>query len=652
MGRQMMLVVTLGCLFLLSNLSTAQLRRAFLTKRPAVEFLKGEVVVVSNSITLYNEFRTKLPEGTQTTFISLSELPKRAAEIEKAEKHVIFILDWTKEPFPMEHRELLPYDIRLIRDMDVVLAGDVKLIERKPYVRMLISAPSHNSACEAIEKLSELEVREITDLKMQRIWQVPLLVVVTNAGEETIAIFGETVRADFVWVTLDKLPKVERLLATETEVYILTGEQPIPRAIKERLPYPIDVLRQNQSVLVRASKGGNYYRILFYSPNIRFLNHLVSLYERIEDIPSEPRLILHLDLSHVRRLLVFPFSEMPAIRPYVMQFGEQVVDAVKNANLVEELLVANQQMFEDAVAWDTYRSGNIPSEVVKQLCEKHKCDAILAGHIAGVDAFSIISQGLTSRPSPAADRRIWQIRTERQQRVSIFVEARLFDGRTGRLVWSSRFEGKGISKQPIHTSMPIESREPPQVQPEQIERGVLDISLYRAAASDAIAQLVKALRGEMTWAALPRITPAVITAQPTLPVAREGQVGAVEDKFAYIDIGEDAGIKVGDEFTVIRRVHFQTARGERIIEEPVGVIRVIEVMQDMSKAVIVELEEGMQIKPHDIVRLRLKPPEVIKPKVKEEPAKKQPIKAEVKEQELKEKGLEQQGEGKAEGKQE
>ncbi|MCS7253086.1 MAG: FlgT C-terminal domain-containing protein [Armatimonadota bacterium] len=630
------MTIALSCLLFLSSVSTAQLRRAFLPKRPALEFLKGDVVVISNSVTLYNEFRTKLPEAAQATFVNLSELPKQIAEIRGAAKHVVFIIDWTKEPFPVEHRELLPYDIRLIRDMDVVLAGDVNQIERKPYVRLLISAPSHNSACEAIERLSELEVREIADLKMQRIWQVPLLVVVTNAGEETIAIFGERIKADFTWVTLDKLPKVERLLATETEVYILTGEQPIPRAIKEKLPYPIDVLRQNQSVLVRASKGGKYYRILFYSPNAHFLNHLVSLYEHIEEIPSEPRLILHLDLSHVKRLLLFPFSDAPAIRPYVMQFGEQVVDAVKKAGLVEELLIANPQMFEDAVAWDTYRSGNIPTEVAKQLCEKHGCDAILAGHIAGVDAISITSQGLTSRPSPAADRRVWQIKTERQQRVSLFVEARLFDGRTGRLIWSSRFEGTGISKQPIYTSMPIESREPPQVQPEQIERQVLDTSLYRTAASDAIVQLVRALRGEMIWAARPRITPAITLIQPAPPIAREGQVGAVEDKFVYIDIGKDAGIKVGDEFTVIRRVRFQTARGERIIEEPVGMIRAIEVMQDMAKAVIIEVEEGMQIKPQDIVRLRIPPPEVTKQKTKEEQGVKQP-------KETREQAQEQQG---------
>jgi hypothetical protein len=601
----------------LSGVSSAQLRRAFLGKRPLIEFLKGDITIVSNSVTLYNEFRSRLPEGAQTTFISFSELDKHAGELINAQRHIVFIIDWTKEPFPVEHRELLPYDIRLIRDMDVVIAGDVKVIERKPYVRMLISAPSHNSALEAIQKLGELEGREITDLKIQRVWQVPLLVVVTNADEETISIFGETIKADFVWVTIDKLPKVERLLTTETEVYILTGEQPIPSAVKARLPFPIDVLRQNQSVLVRSSKGGNYYRILFYSPNSRFLKHIVSLYEKIEDIPTEPRLILHLDMSHVKKLLVFPFAEAPAIKPYVMQFGEQVVDAIGKAGIVDEVLIAKPEMFDDPVAWETYRSGNIPTDVARELCEKHNCDAVIAGHIAGVDAISVISQGLTSSPSPAPDRRIWRVKTERTQSVSIFVEARLFDGRTGRLIWSSRFEGKGVSKQTIHTSMPIESREPPPIQPEQIERQVLDTSLYRTAVSDAIAQLVKALRGEMTWAPRPRITPVATVAKPVEVTQKEGQVGAVEEKFVYIDLGEKEGVRVGDEFVVLRRVRFQTARGERVIEEPVGIIRITEVKEDMAKAVIVELEEGMSIKPQDIVRLRI--PQEAKPKaIKEE----------------------------------
>lgn len=607
MARKLYCSFILGfvALLLLGTSGMAQLRRAFLSKRPALEFLKGEVVISSNSVTLYNEFRSRLSEGAESTFINLSELQKHADKLYGAAKHLVYIVDWSRGAFPIELRELLPYDIRLIRDMDVVIAGDVAQVERKPYLRLLISAPSHNSAIEAINKLAEFELREITDFKMQRIWQVPLLVVVTNADEGVIATFGETMKADFIWATLDKLPKVERLLETETEVYILTGEHPIPSAVKERLPYPIDVLRQNQSVLVRASKGGKYYRVLFYSPNRQFLNHIVSLYERVEDIPSEPHLILHLDMSHVNRLLVFPFAEAPAIRPYVMQFGEQVVDAVEKAGLVGELLIANPQMFEDAVAWDTYRSGNIPSEVVKQLYEKHKCEAILAGHIAGVDAISIISQGLISRPSTAADRRIWQIRTDRQQRVSIFVEARLFDGRTGRLIWSSRFEGRSMSKQPIHTSMPIESREPPTIQPEQIEKQVLDTSLYRAAASNAIVQLVKALRGEMVWAGRLKVTPITVPIKPTPPAVREGQVGAVEENIVYIDIGEDVGVKVGDEFAVIRRVHFQTARGERLVEEPVGAIRVIEVMPNMAKAVIVEVSEGMTIKPRDIIKLKV-----------------------------------------------
>ncbi|MFA4015018.1 MAG: hypothetical protein RUDDFDWM_000084 [Candidatus Fervidibacterota bacterium] len=611
------IVLCFVVLVFLSGVSSAQLRRAFLPKRPLIEFLKGDVTVVSNSVTLYNEFRSRLPEGAQTAFLSFSELDKHISELINAQKHIVFIIDWTKETFPIEHRELLPYDIRLIRDMDVVIAGDVKVIERKPYARVLISAPSHNSALEAIQKLCELEGREITDLKMQRVWQVPLLVVVTNADEETISIFGETIKADFVWVTIDKLPKVERLLMTETEVYILTGEQPIPSTLKARLPFPIDVLRQNQSVLVRSSKGGNYYRILFYSPNNRFLKHLVSLYERVEDIPSEPRLMLHLDMSHVKKLLVFPFAEAPAIKLYVMQFGEQVVDAIGKAGIVDELVIAKPEMFDDVISWEAYRSGNIPTDVARQLCEKYNCDALIAGHIAGVDAISVISQGLTSSPSPAPDRRIWRVKTERTQSVSIFVEARLFDGRTGRLIWSSRFEGKGVSKQTIHTSMPIESHEPPPIQPEQVERQVLDTSLYRTASSNAIAQLIKALRGEMIWAPRPRVTPVVTIAKPVEVTQKEGQVGAVEEKFVYIDMGEREGVRVGDEFVVLRRVRFQTARGERTIEEPVGIIRITEVKEDMSKAVIVELEEGMSIKPQDIVKLRI--PQEVKPKaIKEE----------------------------------
>ncbi|HID06322.1 MAG TPA: hypothetical protein EYP10_04155, partial [Armatimonadetes bacterium] len=307
------------------------------------------------------------------------------------------------------------------------------------------------------------------------------------------------------------------------------------------------------------------------------------------------------------RMMVFPFADAPSVRIYVTGFGDQVIDGVKNAGLVEQVVIAHRNMFDDPAVWEQYCTGSIPVNAVRELAKKHNVQLILAGHIVDADALSITSQGLISRPSPAADRRIWQVRTEREERVSIYVEARMFDGRTGQLIWSKRVEGRAGRKQLIHTSLPVESRTPPPIEPERVEHRVLDTSLYQTAAVNAVQQLIKALQGEALWAVRPKVVQAVPARKPTLPKApvKEGQVGAVEDDIVYIDLGTADGIQVGDEFVVIRKVQFRTAREERTIEEPIGVIRIIEVQPDISKAMVLHLERGMQVKPQDIVRLRI-----------------------------------------------
>ncbi|HID07063.1 MAG TPA: hypothetical protein EYP10_07930, partial [Armatimonadetes bacterium] len=300
----------------------AQLRRLFLPKRPAAELLaKYDIVVVSNAVKLYNEFRSRLPEKASTSFIPLEEVGGRVVELRNMPKHVVYLIDRTRGRFPLRYRELLPYDARLIRIQDVVIAGSVVRLNRKNFARLFISAPSYHATLQAMDKLLSTNIREVRDLKRHWVWQVPILVVVTNAGQESINIFGESIHADFVWVPVEKMAKVEDLLVTETEVYILTGDRAIPGGLKEKLPHPIDTLRQNQSVVVRKSKGGRYYRILYYAPNERFLHYLLTLYSRLEDIPSEPRLTLHLDLSDVRRMMVFPFADAPSVRIYVTGFG-------------------------------------------------------------------------------------------------------------------------------------------------------------------------------------------------------------------------------------------------------------------------------------------------------------------------------------------
>lgn len=591
--------------------SIAQLRRLFLPKRPAAEVLaERDIVVVSNAVKLYNEFRSRLPEKASTSFIPLEEIEGRIVELRNIPKHVVYLVDRTRSRFPLQHRELLPYDARLIRIQDVLIAGSTVKLNRKSYARLFISAPSYHAALQAMDKLLTTNIREVRDLKRQWVWQVPILVVVTNAGQESINVFGESIQADFVWVPVEKMAKVEDLLVTETELYILTGDQPIPGGLKERLPHPIDTLRPNQSVVVRKSKGGRYYRILYYAPNERFLHYLLTLYSRLEDIPTEPRLTLHLDLSNVRRMMVFPFADAPAVRLYVTGFGNQVVDAVKNAGLVDQVIIAHRSMFDDPAAWEQYCTGSIPVNVVRELAKKHNVQLILAGRIVDADALSITSQGLISRPSPAADRRVWQVRTERKERVSIYVEARMFDARTGQLIWNKRLEGKAARKQLIHTSLPVESRTPPAIEPERVEHRVLDTSLYQTAAVDAVQQLIKALQGEALWAVRPKVVQAVPPRKPPTPKppAKEGQVGAVEDDVVYIDLGAADGVQVGDEFVVVRKVQFRTARAERTIEEPIGVIRIIEVQPDISKAMILHLERSMQVKPQDIVRMRIPSP--------------------------------------------
>ncbi|MFA0781273.1 MAG: hypothetical protein RJAPGHWK_002799, partial [Candidatus Fervidibacter sp.] len=231
--------------------------RALREPKPAAELLaRSPITVVANDEALFNLFRSFLPPVHSATFIALSDLSQRAAELTKPDRHLVILVDRSRGDFPLEHRQLVPYELTLVRRQDVVVAAEVRRQGRNERARIFISAPSFRAFKEAVERFVTRKIRELRDLQGAQVTPVPIGVVITNAGQNLLNEFAERTPLDFVWATPDNLAKVQDLLVTETEIYLLVP--PVLERLRERLPFNLNLLAPHQSVAVRKGKGGNY----------------------------------------------------------------------------------------------------------------------------------------------------------------------------------------------------------------------------------------------------------------------------------------------------------------------------------------------------------------------------------------------------------
>jgi len=558
--------------------------RALKEPRPATELLaRTPMFVVTNDETLFNLFRTHLPPVHAAEFVPLKDLPSRIDELIVTERSVVVIIDRSRGDLTIEQRHIVPYDLTLIRRQDVIIASDLVQDSKGVRFRVFFSAPSYAGLKQAIERFSRRLVREPRDLRFQEVTPVPICVVITNAGQEVVNAFAERTNVNFVWATPETLSRVQDLLVTETEIYLLLP--PVSPSVRERLPFNLNLLAPNQSVVLRKNKGGDYWQVLLYGAFPQALQGLIRRYSDISTVPQEPLVITHPVIGSVKRLLVVPFGDIAYYRDRVGDFATQVFRAVQNARFTTETVMPTKPP-EPLYDWSPFQDGTIERKYLVELAKTNEADLILAGRLTGFDTQTVRRQVLSSLPSPAADRRIWEISTVRAETATARLQVWLYEGQTGEIIWRKTVSG-AATKETIESVRRVESANPPPLQPDRVSMFISDEKLYSSAATSAVAELLNAMREEIHWLAQPG-APVVVTVAPTVI---EGLVGSVEiDKdtvFVYIDIGQNQGIKVGDAFRIYREVTVKTERKTVRLEEDLGEAIVVAVYPEACKARVI-----------------------------------------------------------------
>ncbi|MFA0731823.1 MAG: hypothetical protein LKKZDAJK_001943 [Candidatus Fervidibacter sp.] len=568
--------------------------RALREPKPAAELLaRSPITVVANDEALFNLFRSFLPPVHSATFIALSDLSQRAAELTKPDRHLVILVDRSRGDFPLEHRQLVPYELTLVRRQDVVVAAEVRRQGRNERARIFISAPSFRAFKEAVERFVTRKIRELRDLQGAQVTPVPIGVVITNAGQNLLNEFAERTPLDFVWATPDNLAKVQDLLVTETEIYLLVP--PVLERLRERLPFNLNLLAPHQSVAVRKGKGGNYWQVLLYGAFPDALRGLIRRYADPLTVPEKPLVITHPAIPKPKRLLLVPFGDINIYRDRIGNFAAQVFRAFSSAGLAGEIVVPNKPP-EPLLDWQPFQSGLVESRHIAALAKDNAAELVVAGQLTGFDTQTVRRQELSSRPSPAADRRIWEVATVRIEQVTACLRAYLYDGRTGETLWTRTVEGTA-SKRTVEEISRTEASQPPLLEPERRSFFVSDERLYAAAATAVIAELLEALRTEIYW--LPETPAIVLSPTPSATPVPEGIVGRVETLpdgtvLVYLDIGANQGLKVGDILLVYRQVTVKTERKTVQVEEELGKAKVIAVFPEACKAqMLVPIQPAM-----------------------------------------------------------
>jgi len=558
--------------------------RALREPKPAAELLaRSPITVVANDETLFNLFRSYLPPVHSATFIALSDLPQQAAELTKPDRHLVILVDRSRGDFPLEHRQFVPYNLTLVRRQDVVVAAEVRQQGRNEWARVFISAPSFHALKEAIERFATRKIRDLRDLQGAQVTPVPICVVVTNAGQDLLNEFAERTPLDFVWATPNDLAKVQDLLVTETEIYLLVP--PVPEGLRVQLPFNPNLLGPHQSVAVRKGKGGNYWQVLLYGAFPDALRGLIRRYADPLTVPEQPLVITHPAIPKPKRLLLVPFGDIAIYRDRVGDFAVQVFRAIQSAGLAGEVVMPSKPP-EPLLDWQPFQSGLAETHHIAALAKDNTAEIVLAGRLTGFDTQTVRRQELSSRPSPAADRRIWEVATVRIEQVTASLQVRLYDGRTGETLWTRKVEGTA-SKRTVEEISRTEASQPPLLEPERRSFFVSDERLYAAAATTVIAELLEALRSEIYW--LPETPAIVLSPTPSATPVPEGIVGRVETLpdgtvLVYLDIGANQGLKVGDVLLVYRQVTVKTERKTVQVEEELGKAKVIAVFPEACKA--------------------------------------------------------------------
>lgn len=558
--------------------------RALREPKPAAELLaRSPITVIANDETLFNLFRSFLPPVHSATFIALSDLSQRAVELAKSDSHLVILVDRSRGDFPLEHRQLVPYDLTLVRRQDVVVAAEVRQQGRNEGVRIFISAPSFRALKEAVERFVTRKIRELRDLQGAQVTPVPICVVITNAGQNLLNEFAERTPLDFVWATPDNIAKVQDLLVTETEIYLLVP--PVLERLRERLPFNLNLLAPHQSVAVRKGKGGNYWQVLLYGAFPDALRGLIRRYADPLTVPEQPLVITHPVVPKPKRLLLVPFGDINIYRDRLGNFAAQVFQAVQSARLAGEVVMPEKPP-EPLLDWRPFQSGLVESRHIAALAKDNAAELVIAGELTGFDTQTVRRQELSSRPSPAADRRIWEVATVRIEQVTARLRAYLYDGRTGETLWTRTVEGTA-SKRTVEGISRTEASQPPPLEPERRSFFIFDERLYAAAATAVIAELLEALRTEIYW--LPETPAIVLSPTPSATPVPEGIVGRVETLpdgtvLVYLDIGANQGLKVGDVLSVYRQVTVKTERKTVQVEEELGKAKVIAVFPEACKA--------------------------------------------------------------------
>ncbi|MCS7191500.1 MAG: hypothetical protein NZ937_00750 [Armatimonadetes bacterium] len=558
--------------------------RALKEPRPAAGLLaQTPMFIVTNDETLFNLFRTYMPPVHAAEFVSLKDLSFRIEELIATERSVVVIVDRSRGDLTIEQRHVVPYDLTLIRRQDVIIACDVLRDSKGTRYRVFISAPSYAGLKNAIERFCMRLVREPRDMRMREATPIPICVVITNGGQEIVNAFAERTNVNFVWATPETISRVQDLLVTETEIYLLLP--PAPVSIQERLPFNLKLLAPNQSVAVRKNKGGNYWQVLFYGAFPQALNGLLRRYSDISNVPEEPLVITHPVIGNVERLIVVPFGDIVYYRDRVGDFAAQVFNAVQNERFANETLMPTKPP-EPLYDWSPFQDGTVERKYILELAKANKADLILTGKLSGFDTQSVRTQRLSSRPSPAADMKIWEIKTIRIESATARLQVWLYEGQTGELIWSKTTTATA-TKESVESTRQVEAAKPPTLQPDRISMFISDEKLYPSAATAAIVELLTTMREEIHWLSQPT-SPLVVKVAPTII---EGLIGAVEvDKdsvFVYIDIGQNQGIKIGDNFRIYREVIVKTGRKAVRLEEDLGEAIVVNVYPEACKARVI-----------------------------------------------------------------
>ncbi|MGQ9519344.1 MAG: hypothetical protein ACUVTP_04520 [Candidatus Fervidibacter sp.] len=619
MQRWVNLSVVAVVIFSLTSFSHAQrdilrdISRALKEPRPASELLsRTPMFVVTNDEILFNLFRSYLPSVHAAEFVPLRDLPSRVDELITTDRSVVVLVDRSRGDLTIEQRYIVPYDLTLIRRQDVVIACEPVRDSKGVRYRLFISAPSYAALKQAIERFCQRLVREPRDMRVQEANPVPICVLITNAGQEIVNAFSERTNINFVWATPETIARVQDLLVTETEIYLLLP--PVPPSIRERLPFNLNLLAPNQSVAVRRNKGGDYWQVLLYGS---FPNALLGLIRRYADtyaVPQEPIVIAHPVVGSVKRLLVVPFGDIVYYRDRVGDFAAQVFRAVQNERFAAETVMPAKPP-DPLYDWTPFQDGSVERRFIVGLAKANEADLVLTGRLSGFDTQTIRRQKLSSLPSPAADKRIWEVSTVRTEVVTARLQVWLYEGQTGEPIWSKTVTATA-TKETIESTRRTEAANPPALQPDQVSMFVRDERLYASAATAAVSELLTVMREEIHWLAKPG-APVVVSVAPTIV---EGLIGVVEIEkdsvFVYIDIGQNQGIKVGDTFRIYREVSVKTERKTVRLEEDLGEAIVVAVYPEACKARVIFGSDAVAHWKDAALRARLVPapksPEALK----------------------------------------